>query len=52
MTLALTAKISVEPQSLHADRKVHALAHEFLVARLRAAKEAGSERWAFPLIYR
>ena len=38
MPLALTAKISFKPEHLRKDMRVHELAHEFLVARLRAMK--------------
>ena len=52
MTLALTAKISVASEALHRDPKVHELAHDFLVARLAAARAVGHEAWAFPLTTR
>ncbi|MBI5595598.1 MAG: hypothetical protein HY928_05850 [Elusimicrobia bacterium] len=51
MTLALVAKISVAHQALKSDQRLHELAHEFLVARLRAAREAGAEKWTYPIQY-
>lgn len=52
MTLALTAKITVAAAALHADPKVHELAHDFLVARLEAARAVGAQAWAYPLTTR
>ena len=49
MTLALIAKIRVDAEALRADERVHELAHDFLVARLRAAHEAGAEKWTYPI---
>ncbi len=42
MPLALTAKISVNPERLRKDAGTHELAHEFLIARLRAMKRDAS----------
>ena len=52
MTLALVAKIRVDAAAIKADERVHKLAHEFLVARLRAARDAGAEKWTYPIQYR
>ena len=52
MTLALTAKITVEADALRKDRRLHDLAHDFLVARLEAARSAGADGLAFPLTTR
>lgn len=49
MTLALTAKITVAASALRRDPKVHDLAHDFLAARLEAARAQGHQAWAFPL---
>lgn len=51
MTLALIAKIRVDAAAIKADERVHELAHEFLVARLRAAHDAGAEKWTYPILY-
>ena len=52
MTLALTAKITVGATALRRDPRVHDLAHDFLVARIEAARAAGHEAWAYPLATR
>lgn len=52
MTLGLSAKITVEADALHKDRRLHDLAHDFLVARLEAARAAGADGLAFPLTTR
>jgi hypothetical protein len=52
MTLALTAKITVAAEALRRDPGTHALAHDFLVARLEAARSAGAEAWTYPLTTR
>ncbi len=49
MTLALTAKITVAADALRKDRRLHDLAHDFLVARLEAARAAGAEAMTYPL---
>lgn len=52
MTLALVAKITVQAEALRHDRRLHDLAHDFLVARLEAARAAGAEALTFPLTCR
>lgn len=52
MTLALTAKITVASEALRRDPRLHDLAHDFLVARISAARAVGHEAWAYPLTAR
>lgn len=52
MTLALVARISVDAQALRTDERLHELAHEFLVARIKAARAHGCEAWTYPLAAR